>query len=109
MAERFERAFYRLEYPLTARPTLRVGDRSFEVLDLCEEGVRFLLRPGDRVAVGYGFEGAIRLLSGDVVPVEGKVLRVVGPQAAAKLLRGVSFGAMLEEQRLIQQRFLTRR
>lgn len=105
----FNRAFYRLVYPLSARPTLELGEGDLiEVIDLSEQGVRLLVgsRPG--FAVGTAFAGTLRLCSGPLLSVEGVVLRVDPPQVAAVLTRGVPFGLMLDEQRFVYQRFTAR-
>jgi hypothetical protein len=109
MAPNFDRAFYRLVYPLTARPRLRLGPHPLEVLDLSEEGVRLLWNPALQLVVGEGFEGTIDLPSGPSLPIEGMVLWVDLPRIGARLIQGVPFSVMLEEQRYIQRRFAARR
>ena len=104
-----ERAFYRLVYPLTARPRLRVGPYPLEVIDLSEEGIRVLQNPALQLVVGEGFEGTIDLPSGPSLPIEGMVLWVDPPRIGARLIQGVPFSVMLEEQRYIQRRFAARR
>jgi hypothetical protein len=103
-----EREYYRLVYPLKARPLLRLSGFDLEVVDLSEEGIRLLLPTGLRMAVGEEFAGRLRLHSGPTLEIEGVVLRVTPPQVAARLLRGVPFGQMLEEQRVVNQRFTAR-
>jgi hypothetical protein len=36
-----ERAYYRLVYPMRARPEITIGGETFAVLDLSERGIRW--------------------------------------------------------------------
>jgi hypothetical protein len=106
MEYRFDRAFYRLVYPLFLRPTLRLGDEPFQVVDVSEAGVRFSAPVPGRFEPGVAIVGVIELLAGQTVAVEGTVVRRLGNQVAVSLVRGVPFAVMLDQQRLLQQRVL---
>ena len=105
MPRRFDRTNYRAVFPLAARPTLRVGDSAFPVLDLSETGVRFLVPKGPGFAIGDVVEGHLILSSGVELEVEGVNLRVTTPQAATYLTKGMPFAVSLEQQRDLQSRF----
>lgn len=106
MEYRFDRAFYRVVYPQFLRPTLRLGDEPFQVLDLSEAGVRFSAPVPGRFEPGAAIDGVIELLAGQTVAVEGTVVRRQGHEVAVSLVRGVPFAVMLDQQRLLQQRVL---
>jgi hypothetical protein len=105
MPRRYDRAYYRVVYPLAARPLLRIGPHECAVIDLSETGIRFVLPRGLALGVGDALEAHLILPSGDEYEVEGLVRRVVPPQAAAYLTRGLPFAVILEQQRDLQSRF----
>ena len=104
MGWRFDRAYYRLVYPLAFRPTFRVGDRIFEVVDLSEEGARLMITDDTGPAMGDELAGIIQLPTGDVIEVVGTVVRIEPPHTSLHLRRGVPFGIMLEQQRFLERR-----
>lgn len=106
MGYRFERAYYRLVYPLAFRPTFVVGGAKFQVVDLSEQGIRYVHPGPSRPNPGVAVEGLVRLPTGEEVEVEGTVVRVEAPQVALVLSRGVPFGLMLDQQRYLQQRLI---
>ncbi|MEZ4457793.1 MAG: PilZ domain-containing protein [Gemmatimonadales bacterium] len=106
MSPQFDRAFYRLVYPLAFRPVLRLDRLRCEVVDLSEQGIRFL-HPGPALlTVREEFKGFLELPTDLGMEVEGMVVRVDGRQIAASLSKGVPFGVMLEQQRFLQQRLV---
>jgi len=108
-----QRAFFRVQYPETARPVLLAveGDHTYAVMDLSEEGVRLstvsidldeLPRVGDRLS------GYIRLRSGPVARLAGEVVRVEKGEMALRLKeRRISFATVLDEQLFLRARYPT--
>lgn len=103
----YDRAYYRLVYPMALRPQLRTGNQAFEVMDLSEQGVRFRHPGPARPAVGTKVAGTLRLPTGEVLEIEGAVVRVEAPGVSVALSKGVPFGIMIEQQRFIGQRRFT--
>jgi PilZ domain len=104
---RGERAFYRLVYPLLARPELRIGGQSYSVVDLSEEGVRFEAR-GPFPEIGLPMEGQLQFKSKTEIDVAGIVVRVTPPTVALKLVRAIPLPVIMEEQRYLKRRFVAR-
>jgi len=104
MRHPFDRAYYRLVYPLRQRPALLIGSTAYSVIDLCEQGVRYLYDDARVPRVGDEIRGRLVLPSGTELEVAGTIIRVTPPHAAANLSKGVPFGVMMEEQRYLQQR-----
>lgn len=98
------RAYYRLVYPMVLRPRLRVGDQTYEVVDLSEEGVRFIHPGPDWPVLGTELIGVIQLPTGEVLAVEGVVTRLAARSVVVQLSKGVTFAIMIEQQRFITQR-----
>jgi hypothetical protein len=104
MQHPFDRAYYRVVYPLRQRPTLIVGSTAHSVVDLCEQGIRYLFADSSVPRVGDELRGRLVLPSGVELEIAGKVIRVTPPDAAANLTKGIPFGVMMEEQLYLQQR-----
>src|SRR6185295_14281444 len=108
MASWSDRAFYRLVYPIVCRPVLRVGEDSFPVIDLSEGGIRFRATEDHEWSMGADFTGEIVLQTAGAVEVQGQIIRVEGRDVGARLIRGVPFSVILEEQRYLTRRFTGR-
>jgi hypothetical protein len=105
-SEQERRTRYRVQYPAKARPRLILHGRAFEVIDLCEQGVRFLLDEGSAVKVGDVITGSIEFGDGSRGHVHGKVLRKHGPlEVVVTDLGGISMEKMISEQRYLRRRF----
>lgn len=103
MSHQFEREHYRIQYPTAARPTIVVGGRALDVIDLSERGVRFQAGDDIQVQVGDELSGRLRFRRGDPIDVKGTVLRIQGREIAAKLETGVPLKVIIEEQRYLRE------
>jgi hypothetical protein len=99
-----ERAYYRLVYPMRARPEITIGGETFAVLDLSERGIRWEVPRGPLPPVGTRFAGRLVLRTAGELDVEGEVVRHDPPDVGATLTRGVPFAVMLDEQRSLTRR-----
>lgn len=66
-----KRDFVRLVYPPDKRPVLVVGDNSFEVLNICETGIKFL----NHMEKPFGKQvfGKITFKNGGSIKINGKI------------------------------------
>ena len=101
---RFEREHYRIEYPTAARPRFLVDGAQREIVDICEQGLRYRAAEGERRSVGEEVEGIVRFRRGEDVRVIGAVVRLGDQEVALRLGVGVPLRAVLEEQRYIRER-----
>jgi hypothetical protein len=69
------REHYRIEYPTAARPRFMVAGEECEVVDLCEQGLRYRAAADERRKIGDEVEGIVRFRRGEEVRVLGKVVR----------------------------------
>jgi hypothetical protein len=94
------RGHFRLRYPAGTGPMLVIGAAAFRVVELSERGLQFT--GGARaLLLGERLSGALRFEDGSEMPVEGAVVRIVGPRTVLRLVRGVALGRMIAEQRRI--------
>lgn len=77
----------RLSFTGRLAPRLETDDRSYEVLDLSPEGVRFRTSSAMApvVTLGHVLRAVIRFPASQSVEVSGRVLRVSGAEAAVQL------------------------
>ncbi len=101
----YEREHYRIQYPTAAPPRFTAGELQREVIDLCEQGLRYRAAEGETPAVNDEMTGVVRLRRGTEVPVAGIVVRIVGREIALRLTVGVPLPIVLDEQRYLRERF----
>ena len=99
----FEREHYRIQYPTAARPWFIGGRLDREVMELCEQGLRYRAGDGERIAVGDELEGIVRVRRGEEMRVLGVVVRIEGREVAVRLSVGMPLRVVLDEQRYIRE------
>lgn len=93
------RHYFRICYPVAARPRLVLGSNICEVLDCSEKGVRFQATSLLSAAPGTTFVGKLRFPRGEELLVRGVVVRVEEERVSLELAgAGVPFGVILQEQ-----------
>lgn len=65
------RTYFRILYPPTKRPVLRVGKTMFEIGDISQGGIRFL--NGKETKLGQWVHGTVTFLYGESIDVEGTI------------------------------------
>jgi hypothetical protein len=102
-----QRNHFRLEYPPADRPSLIIGREAHEVVDLSEQGIKFLMTKGYKPKVGDQIKGQIKFRDGKTVDVAGKVLRLLteANQCVLTLTQGLPLPKMMEEQRYLLQKY----
>lgn len=100
----FERGHYRIEYPAAARPRFLVEGQDREVVDLCEQGLRYRGGDDEQRQIGDKVEGIVRFRRGEETRVLGTVVRMIDREVALRLSVGVPLRVVLEEQRYIRER-----
>lgn len=88
---------------MALRPTVVIGADRFAVVDVSEQGLRFVADVG-APPVGTAVLGRLLLPEHPPFEIEGMVIRRDHRYVALALTRGVPFGVILDQQRLLQQR-----
>ena len=100
------RAFFRIDFPLGARPWLVLDDCVLPVLDCSERGLRVLAPGESRPETNRFLRGRIRFPTGEETEITGTVLRETEDGAAILLHgRGISFATILSLQLHLRRRF----
>lgn len=102
-----ERECFRIEYPDNNHPFLDVGGRSFEVVNISEKGVRVRYdSDGKGFPVDAGVLGVINMRCGDVVEVEGEVLRHVEDGFVVLFsIQPIPLASIINEQRYFARKY----
>ena len=99
------RGFYRLEYPVTERPTVRYKGRDYKVSEASEGGIKILLDRHCEIHARQLFAGVVRFKDGGIAPVVGVVLRSDEREMIVKFTKGISFNRMMAEQMRIRKKY----
>ena len=99
------RAHYRIQYPSAARPRLLIDGHTFEVLDISEGGLRYHRGPHPSPGIGTTFRGTVRVRRGELIHTHGSVVRTNNGDVAARLVVGIPFQTIMEEQRYVFEQF----
>lgn len=94
-----QRQFFRLYYPPALRPSIHIKARRYLVTEVSEAGIRFLLMPLTPFHIGQQVRGALGLLHGVIMPVQGIVLRYTADgEVVLHLSQGIPLSVMMQEQ-----------
>ena len=100
-----KRQHYRIVYPLTARPSLKITRKEFEVVDISESGIRFLNKKWAPFTPGVKIEAELTFNDGESLDIEGEILRVNDQVSILKLHKSIPFWKIVEEQRYIKKTY----
>ncbi len=105
---RNQRETYRIDFPRTERPALRVGEMMFEVLDLSGSGLRYSVPANvPPPPLGGDLCGRVLFKTEGEHDVVGTVTRVHGHIVAVRFTgAGVPYAAVFAEQRRLRNAFL---
>ncbi len=89
----------RVSYILGPRPYLDTGNQRFEVQDLSEQGIRFLVHPAAKIK--RRVKGRIELLCGQTIDIKGVVIRRQGDEIAVALREAIPYPVVLAEKKFV--------
>lgn len=104
-SNRVERAHYRLLYPESERPELKLDDESYVVIELSERGAHVEIGSNNKFAPNQTFTGQLHFKSGDCDSINAIVLRTDDTRIIIGLVDGISIKRMLDEQIRIRQKY----
>jgi hypothetical protein len=92
------RSEYRVVYPLTDRPRLRIDRNEYEILNLSEGGLRFQLKKPLDQGIDPTVAGTVIFPDGNNAPVEGTLLRTEENDLAVRLSQKIPYRRIVQEQ-----------
>jgi hypothetical protein len=94
-----KRQFYRIEYPITDRPTLILKETdNYEIVDICEGGIKFFYQKGQSFLPFQAIKGKVKFHDDEVEEIEGKVLRMTEEIVIIQLTKKISYKRIVKEQ-----------
>ncbi len=100
------REHFRIRYPAKERPLLLWAQNEFEIIDMCEEAVKFRCTAFSSFSVGDLLEAGIRFRNGESIQVKGEVLRVDQESVVIVVEPGIPCSIIVGEQRRLANRYL---
>ncbi|MDH4027873.1 MAG: PilZ domain-containing protein [Nitrospirota bacterium] len=100
-----KRQHYRIVYPISCRPSLKITRKEFEVVDISESGIRFLNKKWAPFTPGVRIQAEITFNDGDTLEIDGEILRVDDQVSILKLHNSIPFWKIVEEQRYIKKNY----
>jgi hypothetical protein len=95
-----KRGYFRIEYPASIRPTLKIRKHEFEIVDISEKGVRF--SADKEIKFGRWVTGNIAFYDGQTVGIEGRIAWKRGKSIGMFLtVKSIPYQKILSEQRLL--------
>lgn len=93
-----KRRYFRIEYPASIRPILKIRKHEFEVVDISEKGVRFSAEK--EIKFGRWVTGNITFYDGQAIGIEGKIAWKRGESIGMFLtVKSIPYPKILSEQR----------
>ena len=100
-----KREHYRIVYPLSCRPKLKIIKKEYEVMDISESGIKFLHRNGIELTPGSKIHAEITFDNGTSLDIDGEILRIDDYIMILKLQHSVPFWKIVDEQRYIKDKY----
>lgn len=95
-----KRRYFRIEYPASIRPTLKIRKHAFEVVDISEKGVRF--SADKKIKFGRWVTGNVTFCDGQTVGIEGRIAWKRGENIGMFFaVKSIPYSKILSEQRLL--------
>ena len=95
-----KRKYYRIEYPASLRPTLKIRKHEFEIVNISEKGVMFLSDKKSRFA--RWVNGEVTFYDGQAIGVEGRIVWKHAENIGMFLMiKSIPYARILSEQRLL--------
>ncbi|MBN2467982.1 MAG: phosphohistidine phosphatase SixA [Deltaproteobacteria bacterium] len=93
------RDYFRVVYPLAQRPRLRIRHYEFEVQDVSEKGIRFLI--DTKITFAKWVQGVLVLHDDRTVEIDGKIVWRHGHEIGLQLISPIPYTHILKEQQYL--------
>jgi hypothetical protein len=97
-----KREHFRVRYPISCRPGLRLLNCLFEVIDISEHGIRFSGNKINQLQAEMEVMATVTFNDGSSLKVKGRILRVDKEVAVMYIAESIPFGRIMAEQRFIK-------
>lgn len=83
--ERQRRRYFRIVYPIAIRPKVTSLFKTYDVLDISEEGIRLDTKGHPSPRLDQIMKGTLCFYDGEKLPIQGTILRVTAEDAVLQL------------------------
>lgn len=103
LSGRERRAYFRVVYPSDHRPSIQIRDNIYDIMDICEIGIRFA-NPEHFKLPGDIFQAVVTLHDDDPINIVGRIIRIGDTEAAMMMtIRGIPYRKIISEQAYLRQ------
>jgi hypothetical protein len=96
---------FRVEYPITERPKLILDhEEDYEVIDLCEDGVRFFNSRKNSFLAARQVHGKIQFHDEQSVEIEGTILRIDNQIIVLVLSQKIPYKIIVTEELYLRKK-----
>jgi len=99
------RDHYRIRYPISCRPVLRIAGKNFEIIDISESGIKFHCENIEDYRANQELQGTVVFNDGKPLILKGNILRVYKKTAIVWLSVNIPFSRIVREQRFLKTRY----
>ena len=93
------RSYFRVTYDPSERPLLQIDDKEFDVMDISEEGIRFVNQYD--IQLNKQISGKLKLLNNDLLEITGSIEWVEGNQVGVCLKQPIPTAVIMREHRYV--------
>ena len=100
MEDQEKRRYFRIDYPASMKPTIKIRKHEFEVVNISEKGVMFLAEK--KIKFGRWVSGEVTFYDGQSMGIEGKIVRKYENNIGMFLtIKSIPYSRILSEQRFL--------
>ncbi len=102
------RQYYRIRYPLSYRPKVRIQgkDSDHDVIELSERGVRFLYKGTGQYNKGAELQVHLVFHDGESIKLSGELLRVEKEDLILHFQENIPLSRIMKEQRYLRSHII---
>jgi hypothetical protein len=102
-----KRDHYRLEYPVSDRPSVLINGQQYEIVDVSEQGMKFKCENKITPDQDAPFKATVFFKDGKSFDVSGTILRYNPDQdhCVVLLSKGIPLAKMIEEQLILIRKY----
>ena len=103
--EEQRREHFRVFYPVSERPKIRILGEDYDVAEAAERGIKFCARKGAENKFEEIVYATITFHDGEFYDFEGKVKRLEKDEIVLQLSKGIPYKRIVKEQRYLIKKY----
>ncbi len=99
-----KKEYFRIRYPCSARPKIRINGAEGDIIDISEWNLRFN-NTGGNIKAGTKVSGTIMFHDGQTLSSEGQISRIKNKEMTVNLSQKIPYDRIIKEQIFIIKNF----